>query len=132
MCMVLYTALAITCQDPTGYEPDDPYVPAPDPPEIVYPLADTSFNATIGVPVMVLFDWTAVTSAEAYEIQHDTALAFPNDTSEITQASPVYIAFLRYSPLTTHYYRIRALSASWQDGHTAWSETRKFYIKPDP
>jgi len=130
--MALGMVLALTCQDPTGYDPGDPYVDAPDPPEIVYPVADTSFNASIGVPVMVLFDWTAVSGAEAYEIQHDTALAFPNDTSEITQASPVYIVFLRYSPVTVHYCRIRALSASWQDGHTEWSQTRKFYIKPDP
>jgi hypothetical protein len=124
--------LVLTCQDPTGYEPDDPYVPAPDPPEIIYPVADTSFNAAIGVPIMVLFDWTAVSGAEAYEIQHDTALAFPNDTSQTVQTAPVYIAFYRYEYITTHYCRIRALSATWEDGFTEWSETRKFYIKPDP
>ncbi len=132
VCAMLLTVLALTCKDPTGYDPDDPYVPAPDPPTIVYPVADTSFNASIGVPIMVLFDWTAVSGAEAYEIQHDTALAFPNDTSDVVQAAPAYLAFYRYTYITTSYYRIRALSASWEEGHTEWSETRKFYIKPDP
>ena len=95
VCLIWVMALIITCKDPTGYDPDDPYVPAPDPPEIISPIADTSFNASIGIPVMILFDWTSVSGAEAYEIQHDTALVFPNDTSEIVQAPPAHIAFYR-------------------------------------
>lgn len=124
LACILYT----TCRDPEDFQPDDPYVEAPAPPDIIFPLADTVVN---GVVVSVYFSWTAVTSAESYEIQYDTSLTWPSDWREITVTSPTYISVRRFAFTTVYYCRIRALSASWQDGHTEWSQTRKFYVKPE-
>lgn len=116
------------CRDPESFKPDDPYSEAPPPPDIIYPLADTVLNGTV---VNVYFSWTAVAGAESYEIQYDTSLTWPSDWREIAAAVSSYISVRRYAFTTVYYYRIRALSAHWQEGFTEWSETRKFYVKPE-
>lgn len=126
--MALMVILLATCRDPDSYRPDDPYTEAPAPPDIIYPLADTVVN---GVVVSVYFNWTQVTSAESYEIQYDTSLTWPSDWREIAAAVSCYISVRRFEFTTIYYYRIRALSAQWQEGFTEWSETRKFYVKPE-
>jgi hypothetical protein len=117
-----------SCRSPEEFEPDDPYIEAPAPPEIIYPLPDTSVN---GVVVNVFFSWTAVTNAESYEIQYDTSLTWPSDWRETATSLSCYISVRRYAFTTIYYCRIRALSAHWEQGFTEWSETRKFYVKPE-
>jgi hypothetical protein len=126
--MVLIGISVLACRGVEDFQPDDPYTEAPAPPDIIFPLADTVVN---GVIVSVYFSWTAVTGAESYEIQYDTSLTWPSDWRENAAASPWYITVRRYAFTTIYYYRIRALSAHWEQGFTEWSETRKFYVKPE-
>jgi hypothetical protein len=126
--VVLIGILILTCRDPQDFQPDDPYTEAPAPPDIVFPQADTVVNGTV---VNVYFSWTAVTRAESYEIQYDTSLTWPSDWRQTATASPSDITVRRYAFTTVYYYRIRALSASWLDGYTEWSQTRRFFVKPE-
>jgi hypothetical protein len=126
--IIAFSGILMTCRDPESFQPDDPYTEPPPPPEIIYPLADTVVNGTV---VSVYFNWTAVPSAESYEIQYDTSLTWPSDWRETAAALSCYISVRRFAFTTVYYYRIRALSASWQEGHTEWSQTRKFYVKPE-
>ena len=129
LATILWVVLMTTCKEPSEFEPDDPYTDPPDPPVFVLPLPDTTLN---GYFVPVIFDWTDVAGAENYEIQFDTNTTFPTDSIHQVNAPPTTISFRRYGTVTIYCYRIRALSSSWQDGHTVWSATRRFYLRPDP
>lgn len=126
--LVLIGISVLACRDPDDFQPDDPYTEAPPPPDLIYPLPDTTVNGTV---VSVYFSWNAVTRAESYEIQYDTSLTWPSEWRQTATASPWYITVRRYAFTTVYYYRIRALSASWLEGHTEWSQTRKFFVKPE-
>ncbi|UCC11986.1 MAG: hypothetical protein JSW02_00185 [candidate division WOR-3 bacterium] len=126
--IVLISISILACRDPQDFQPDDPYTEAPAPPDFIYPLPDTTVNGTV---VSVYFSWNAVARAESYEIQYDTSLTWPSDWRQTATASPCYISVRRYAYTTVYYCRIRALSASWLEGHTEWSQTRKFFVKPE-
>lgn len=135
-CLVLLPVVFLLsmarCHDVEEYDPNEPLVPPPDPPVLIYPLPDT--NLWGGTYQAVLFDWTTVPGAEMYEIQVDTNLAFTTpDTSafhRLVQAAvpPVTIELIRYTSPATYYAMIRAASASWSD-YTDWSEPRRFFLR---
>ncbi len=126
--LVLIGISVLACRDPEDFQPDDPYTEAPAPPDLIYPLADTSFNGTV---VNVYCNWTVATGAESYEVQYDTSISYPSEWRETAAGSSCYITVRRYAFITIYYCRIRALSPAWVEGHTEWSETRKFYVKPE-
>jgi hypothetical protein len=118
------------CKDPDEYNPGEPQYPPPGPPELLLPYADT--NLCYGSRhVPVFFDWTTVGGAEIYEIQTDSTLSW--STAEITQTSqpPIIIGLYRYAGTAPWYARIRAGSSNWTN-YTDWSETRRFFLRPDP
>ncbi len=126
--VVLIGISVLACRDPEDFQPDDPYTEAPAPPDLIYPVADTSFNGTV---VNVYCNWTVVTGGESYEVQYDTSISYPSEWRETSAGSSCYITVRRYAAVTIYYCRIRALSTAWVEGHTEWSETRKFYVKPE-
>lgn len=117
------------CKDPEEYNPEEPLLPPPAPPEILLPYADTNL---CGAPNQnVYFDWTIVSGAEIYEIQIDSTLSW--NTAEITRVShpPTYIGLYRYAETAQYYAHIRAGSSLWTN-YTAWSEPRRFFLRPEP
>ena len=117
------------CKDPEEYNPNEPLDPPPDPPTLIFPLPDT--NLCGGYYQGVFFDWNTVSGAEIYEIQVDSNLTFT--TSELFQIGrpPTYIGLYRYAETAIYYAMIRAASSSWSN-YTAWSEPRRFFLRPDP
>ncbi|MGB7054064.1 MAG: hypothetical protein WBE28_01930 [bacterium] len=129
---LLITVVLIShgCKDPDEYNPEEPLLPPPGPPELLLPYPDT--NLCHGSPhVAVFFDWTTVSGAEIYEIQTDSTLSW--STAEITRVSspPTYIGLYRYVENAPWYARIRAGSSNWTN-YTAWSQPRRFFLRPDP
>lgn len=128
--LIVFVLMGHGCKDPEDYNPEEPQFPPPPPPELLLPYADT--NLCHGSPhVPVFFDWTTVSGAELYEIQTDSTLSW--STAEITRVSspPTYIGLYRYVENAPWYARIRAGSSNWTN-YTAWSETRRFFLRPDP
>ena len=116
----------VTCKDPTG-PPDDNITEPPDPPVLIHPQADTSYN---GDAVQVFFDWNYLAGAQMYEIQIDTNLTFNTGSIYSAEVPPKIIELERYVYITTYYCRIRAGSEFWTY-YTDWSEPRRFYLKPE-
>jgi len=113
----------ISCTDPEEYNPQEPKLPPPYPPEIIKPLPDT---VICGGPV--LFDWTVPAGSEVFQIQTDTTLSF--NTAEMFQtfASAAILGLEYYGTRRiTYYARIRAGSSRWTD-YTIWSDARRFYL----
>lgn len=118
------------CKDPDEYNPEEPLLPPPAPPELLLPLADTNLCSASPYP-NVFFDWSTVSGAEIYEIQTDSTLSW--STAEITRMNhpPTYIMLYRYAGTAPWYARIRAASSNWTN-YTDWSEARRFFLRPDP
>ena len=118
------------CKDPDEYDPEEPQFPPPGPPQLILPYPDT--NLCSGSPFQnVFFDWNTVSGAEIYEIQTDSTLSW--STAEITRVSnpPTFIRLYRYAGTAPWYVRIRAGSVNWTN-YTDWSDTRRFFLRPDP
>lgn len=131
--MILVFVLMLTlvsCKDPDEYDPNQPLDPPPDPPTIIYPIADTNLCSSSSSQ-SVLFDWTTVSGTEIYQLQVDSILSF--ETAELLQFSypPTYVQLYRYEDRAAYYARIRAGSPRWTN-YTDWSEVRRFYLRPDP
>lgn len=128
-CLLLLFA-NYSCTDPEEYNPYDPLDPPPGPPALLYPLPDT--NLCYG-PRMhnVLFDWTVVSGAEMYEIQTDSTLTWNTAVISQSPSPPMYIPLYRYAGTAVYYARIRAASSQWTN-YTVWSDSRRFYLRPDP
>ena len=118
------------CKDPDEYDPEEPQFPPPGPPQLILPYPDT--NLCSGSPFQnVFFDWNTVSGAEIYEIQTDSTLSW--STAEITRVSnpPTFIRLYRYAGTAPWHARIRAGSVNWTN-YTDWSDTRRFFLRPDP
>ena len=123
----LTIAINLGCIDPDEYSPENPpLLPPPDPPQVLLPLADTTFY-TYSTIENVLFDWTIVSGAEMYEIQADSTLGWNTPAISMAENPPVYRALYRYAPGATYYVRIRGGSARWTN-YTDWSEPRRLFI----
>ena len=131
--VILASLLVLTvggCKDPDEYDPNQPLDPPPNPPTILYPIADT--NLCSSSPYQsVFFDWNAIGGTEIYQLQVDSILSF--ETAELLQFTypPTYVQLYRYEDRAVYYARIRAGSPRWTD-YTDWSEVRRFYLRPDP
>ncbi len=128
--VVAFILAAPGCKDPDEYNPEEPQYPPPGPPVLLLPYADTNLCCSSPhVPVFV--DWTTVSGAEIYEIQTDSTLSW--NTAEITRAShpPITIGLYRYAETAPWYVRIRAGSTDWTN-YTDWSQSRRFFLRPDP
>lgn len=118
------------CKDPDEYNPEEPQFPPPGPPQLIFPYPDT--NLCFGSPFQnVFFDWNTISGAEIYEIQTDSTLSW--STAEITRVTnpPTFIMLYRYAGTAPWYARIRAGSSNWTN-YTDWSDTRRFFLRPDP
>ena len=124
--LLFFLGLSVNCKDPTG-PPEDDITEPPDPPVLIHPQADTSFN---GDSVQVLFDWNYLAGAQMYEIQIDTLLTFTTATIYSAEVPPIIAELYRYQYITTYYCQIRAGSENWTY-YTDWSEPRRFYLKPE-
>lgn len=69
------------------------------------------------------FGWTADAAAEGYAIEVATDAAFTNIVASATPATNSWMPGTPLTPLTTYYWRVRALSAC---GDSAWSTVRSF------
>jgi hypothetical protein len=118
------------CKDPDEYNPEEPLLPPPPPPELLLPHPDTNLCSASSFQ-NVFFDWNTASGAQIYEIQTDSTLSWR--TAEITRIDhpPAYILLYRYAGTAPWYARIRAGSSNWTN-YTAWSETRRFFLRPDP
>ena len=128
--LIMAVLIGYGCKDPDEYDPEEPQYPPPGPPQLILPYPDT--NLCSGSPFQnVFFDWSTVSGAEIYEIQTDSTLSW--STAEITRATnpPTYIGLYRYSGNAPWYARIRAASSNWTN-YTDWSESRRFFLRPDP
>lgn len=113
----------ISCTDPDEYNPQDPKLPPPDPPELTMPLPDT---VICGGPVF--FDWIVPAGSEVFQIQTDTTPSFNTADMFQTFATAAYISLEYYgTSRITYYARIRAGSSHWID-YTVWSAVRRFYL----
>jgi hypothetical protein len=124
--LLLLFGFSVNCKDPARHPEDDVTEP-PEPPVLIHPQADTSYN---GDAVQVLFDWNYLAGAQIYEIQIDTLLSFNTGSVHSAEVPPKIIELYRYAYITTYYCRIRAASELWTY-YTDWSETRRFYLKPE-
>lgn len=121
------------CKSPV--ESDDDLPPAPAPPVMIEPHADTTIWYAISPQVQ--FNWTALEGAQAYEIDIDSSAQFnstednPNKILARTSAPPTTVMFPRVSN-QRFYYRIRATSQSWRTGMTEWSLPRWLVLRYQP
>ena len=126
---LLVLLFSCSCKDPEEYDPYDPLDPPPGPPELLMPLPDT--NLCYGPRIHnVFFDWTIAGGAEMYEIQTDSTLTWSTAVISRSPSPPIFIQLYRYAGRATYYARIRAASSGWTN-YTAWSEPRRFYLRPD-
>ena len=125
IAVCLSTMLLISgfsCKDPEEYNPNTPKIPPPDPPQIIFPLADT-----VICDGGVLFNYTVPAGAQVFQIQADTLSSFSTAEMFLRYGSLYYIPLPYYHGRTTWWARIRAGSANWNN-YTAWSESRRFYL----
>jgi hypothetical protein len=126
---ILSMLVSSGCTDSQEYDPYDPLDPPPGPPELIYPLPDT--NLCGGLYQNVFFDWNIVGGAEMYEVQTDSTLTWTTAVISQSPSPPIFISLHRYSRRAVYYARIRAASSGWTN-YTAWSDPRRFYLRPDP
>ena len=126
---LLVLSVSSSCTDPQEYDPYDPLDPPPGPPELIYPIADT--NLCGGLYQNVFFDWNIVGGTEMYEIQTDSTLTWSTTVISRSPFPPMFILLYRYAGRATYYARIMSASSGWTN-YTAWSEPRRFYLRPDP
>jgi hypothetical protein len=111
-----------SCKDPEEYNPETPKVPPPNPPQIIFPLADTVICDN-----GVLFNYTVPAGSQVFQIQADTLSSFSTAEMFLRYGSFYYIALPFYHGRTTWWARVRAGSADWNN-YTAWSDPRRFYL----
>lgn len=117
----------IQCKWPWEYINPDERVPAPAPPVITEPRADTTI--WYAITATATFNWIAVTGASTYSLEIDSTSQFSSGESNpyrivrTVPSSPVVVSFPR-ALVQKYFYRIRGLSQGWKEGMTEWSSTR--------
>ncbi len=130
VCVIGLLPLILQCQDPYDWQPGDPQIPPPDPPELYMPYPDTIFNGSAGYNVQ--FDWEEISGYQVlYEVQTDTLSSFSTGIIMSASSSPATFFIKRYSYKTNYYCRVRAGSPAWT-WYTGWSETHHFRVDADP
>jgi hypothetical protein len=131
LIVIMMSSFSLRCKDPDDFETiGDTLLFPPAPPALITPSDGYVFMAD-GWPVHVELEleWSAIDSAEFYEIERVVDTFPPSIVTSTLNRWSIYINDTYW--LCDHYWRVRAACSQWKY-YTEWSEQRHFEARWRP